>query len=178
MAKNKKGRQSAANGKTAPKKTKKIDLLIDIIFSVLPATTQEEILEKVAKRWKGAPLDLGDISNALGHLRRNAVKYGWTVPYVGGAPTDKGRYFIAEVNPDGSRKKCSPQNVQHLRRGYERTKKTVARYDNNEGVALGILAPTLPAHLQSAAKREAHRMIGFSKDQMKMLADFSAKLDA
>ena len=178
MVTKKKGRHSAANGKTAPKKTKKIDLLIDIIFSVLPATTQEEILEKVTKRWRGAPLDLGDIANALSHLRRNAIKYGWTVPYVGGSPTDKGRYFIAEVNPDGSRRKCSPQNVGHLQRGYQRTKKTVARLDNNEGVAIGILAPTLPAHLQGPAKREAHRMIGFSKDQLKMLADFSAKLDA
>jgi len=173
------GRPTGVNGKAAPKKAKKIDLLIDTIFSVLPATTQEEILRKVTKRWKGKPLTLEDISGALSHLRRNAVKYAWTVPYVTpGAPTeeDTGRYFIAEVNPDGSRKKCSPRNQRHLVRGASRVIKTVSRLNNNEAVAIDIVRPTLPLAFQPAARSLARRVHMFSQQETQLLADLR-KLD-
>jgi hypothetical protein len=181
MAKAKRrGRPTGSSGKAAPKKAKKIDQLIDAIFSVLPATTQEEILLKVAKRWKGDELELSDIAHALGHLRKNAVKYAWTVPYVSaGRPTkvDIGRYFIAEVNPDG-RVKCSPRNQEHLRRGFERVMNTAATFVSNEAIAVDIVSKTLPLALQRDAHRTASRMIGFSRENLKMLADFSEKLEA
>jgi hypothetical protein len=174
------GRPARVNGKAAPKKTKKIDLLIDTIFSVLPATTLEEILTKVAKRWKGKPLDVSDISAALGHLRHNAVEYGWTVPYVSsGAPTDddRGRFFAVEVKADGSHGRISERNVRHLLRGARRMTATVSTINNSEGVALAIIQPRLPERMKAPIRTLARKQHALAAQERQLLADLT-KLEA
>jgi hypothetical protein len=136
-------------------------MIIDAIFAILPATTLQEILTKVNKRWRGESLELGDITAAISHLRKHGVKYGWTIPYVtGGAPTDDdlGRYFIVEVKPDGSRKRCSARNEQHLARGAQKVIKVTSTLTGNEAWAIAAVQPTLSTTFQGPARLTARHM--------------------
>jgi hypothetical protein len=150
-------------------------MMIDAIFAILPATTLQEILTKVNRRWKGESLTLGEIAAAIGHLRKHGVKYGWTIPYVtGGAPTDDdlGRYFIIEVNPDGSRKKCTRRNEQHLARGAQKVIKVTSTLTGNEAWAIAAVQPTLSHAFQGPARitaREMHRGAREALELMKLL---------
>ena len=100
----------------------KLDDIITGIFDVLteaPATTMKEIVTKINRATRMG-VDLGDVNNALTQLRRHSAEWGFTVPHVkrGKAKaTDKGRYFVMEVDRHGEYVLSDPLKVIHFDSG-------------------------------------------------------------
>jgi len=121
----------------------RLDRIIDVMHDVLPATTYEEIAEKVSRRMR-EHVSVGIINNAIARLRRNSGGYGWTIPHVRrGTPTDTGenRLFALPVDRDGVYiLDVSPEARAHLDAGSHSTMQHTATMTLNHTNALRIAA--------------------------------------
>jgi len=119
------------------------DQIIEAMFDALPATSYYELMKKInsAKRWH---ISIGDVSNALTHLRRNSAEYGWSVPHIKrgmAGRRDKNRLFALLVDRDGHYELDSnPEAKVHLNNGAMATTQHAATMLSNEAAALRIAA--------------------------------------
>src|SRR6476619_6576413 len=122
-----------------PGNTSKKDKIIEVMFDALPATTMEEIVEKI--RRKMPEIEDWDVPRALSHLRKNTEKYGWTIPHVGGNATKENRYFALLVERDGSYYfDKSPESMAHLHDGSRSIVSRIATESGNQASMLLIAA--------------------------------------
>lgn len=125
--------------KPKPNETSKKDKIIELMFNVLPATTMEEIATRI--RHKIPNVNRRDVQIALGHLRRNTEKYGWTVPHVGGDAKQKNRYFVLLVEKDGSYYfDKNPESVGNMQDGSKSIVNRIATESSNQAVMCRIAA--------------------------------------
>jgi hypothetical protein len=130
----------------------KVDQLIEAIFDALPATSYEEITRKVVKATK-LKTNIGQINNAICHLRANCAEYGWTIPHVkrGNAiDSDKGRYIALLVDRQGHYElDQNPDATRHISNGITGTIKQTMSLMQNVGTASRIAA----THTRSVNQR-------------------------
>lgn len=125
--------------KPQPGKTSKKDKIISLMFNVLPATTMDEILARIQRKMPDACKP--DVWTALGHLRKNSEKYGWTVPHVGGDSAKKDRYFALLVEKDGSYYfDKNPESVGNMQDGQKSIVNRIATESGNQAVMCRVAA--------------------------------------
>lgn len=74
------------------------DQVIEHLFQVLPASSVNEIIERLNKR--GLNVTEGTMRGALKHLRKNADVYQWTVPHVNTSRISEMKYFAILLEKD------------------------------------------------------------------------------
>jgi hypothetical protein len=82
-----------------PKRHKKVDDIIDVLFQCLPAASGKIILQRLEKR--GIHITYNYLMNVISDLRRNCIEYQWTIPHVkSGIPTGENKFFHILVTKD------------------------------------------------------------------------------
>src|SRR6478609_10543975 len=119
--------------KPKPGETSLRDKIIERMFDALPATTMDEIAQRVRPKMSGYRIPTSYFHRALAHLRKNPEKYGWTVPHVGGDSTQENRYFAMLVERDGSYHfDQSPSSMAHLHDGSKSIVSRIATESANQ----------------------------------------------
>jgi hypothetical protein len=90
-----------ADGPSLPERKKlRVDLLIEAIFFSLPASSVQEITDRVNAR--GLKVTRDDIYEAITYLRQHAKSYKWTIPHVRRGKPYPNRFIIALQEKDGT----------------------------------------------------------------------------
>lgn len=133
----------------------RIDILINALFYALaePCSRKSDIAKKMGQQL-GERIATRDVSWALGHLRRNADEYQWTVPHVSRSPNAEDRRYIRIlVDRDGEIFAEDDTDLAFIMNGLRETIATCSKMQANETSAIDMLAP----YVQSVSLRRRIR---------------------
>jgi hypothetical protein len=84
-----------------PKRHKKIDDILDMLFQCLPAPSGEVIQGRLAE--KGIDINYAYLMVVISYLRKHCDEYNWTIPHVkAGAPSGEDKFFHILLEEDGT----------------------------------------------------------------------------
>lgn len=140
----------------------KYDRLIDLLFQVLPADSPVQITTRVNKL-SNVRYNVSQVNGSIAHLRKNALRYGWTIPHVPrGAGYIKDRYQAA-VHFSNGKWHIDPAAYQKMIKGNSGTLSEAATKTENNAVGLEIIASQLsPARarlLKRIARDQKHHAV-------------------
>lgn len=98
----------------------KLEQYAETLYSVLPATTRQQIRRKMASDWPR--ISLGTVDNLLHWIRKNPELAGFNVGYVKrgkATDNDENRFFV--INKDDPSFKFSDDQRNHTDNGYVST---------------------------------------------------------